>query len=109
MKRGTGASRSSPTCRGGSPRGWKEGRTAAPNARSKITPMSAGLSRAVAITLLAVALHGCAEKIVPPPVVTTPKYPEFVRPAVAPSEANTSAAINEGRAWQFLQAGDLKT
>jgi tetratricopeptide (TPR) repeat protein len=71
--------------------------------------MSAGLSRAVAITLLAVALHGCAEKIVPPPVVTTPKYPEFVRPAVAPSEANTSAAINEGRAWQFLQAGDLKT
>lgn len=51
----------------------------------------------------------CAPKIVAPPVVTTPRFPEFMRPATPPAAANTAAAINAERGWAFLQSGDLKT
>jgi tetratricopeptide (TPR) repeat protein len=47
--------------------------------------------------------------MVPPPVVTTPKYPDFVRPAVPAELAGSAAAINTSRGWAFLQSGDLKT
>jgi tetratricopeptide (TPR) repeat protein len=60
----------------------------------------------VAAALIASA---CAPRIVPPPVVTTPKFPEFVRPSVPDAFANGPAAINESRGWAFLQNGDLKT
>lgn len=43
------------------------------------------------------------------PVVTAPKFPEFVRPTVPPSFANTPAAIGQERGWAFLQSGDLKS
>ena len=56
-----------------------------------------------------VFVSACAPKIVPAPVVTAPKYPEFVRPVVPPSLANTAAAINASRGWSFLQNGDLRT
>jgi len=61
--------------------------------------------------LLAVALlaSACAPKIVPPPVVTAPRFPDFMRPATPPAAANTAAAINADRGWAFLQNGDLKT
>jgi tetratricopeptide (TPR) repeat protein len=51
----------------------------------------------------------CAPKIVPPPVVTTPRFPEFVRPSVPRDFERSAAAINEDRGWAFLQNGDLKT
>lgn len=47
--------------------------------------------------------------MVPPPVVTTPKFPDFVRPAVPAELASSAAAINANRGWAFLQNGDLKT
>jgi tetratricopeptide (TPR) repeat protein len=56
-----------------------------------------------------VVVSACAPKIVPPPAVTTPKFPEFVPPAVPPAFANTPAAINQSRGWAFLQNGDVKT
>jgi len=61
--------------------------------------------------LLAAALvaSACAPKIVPPPVVTTPKFPDFLRPATPAGAANSAAAINADRGWAFLQSGDLKT
>src|SRR5215471_5884118 len=61
--------------------------------------------------LVAVALFAsaCAPKVIPPPVVTTLKFPEFIRPATPPAAANTAAAINADRGWAFLQNGDLKT
>jgi tetratricopeptide (TPR) repeat protein len=46
---------------------------------------------------------------VPPPVVTTPKFPDFVTPAVPTEFAGTAAAINQRRGWAFLQSGDVKT
>lgn len=59
----------------------------------------------LAVLVLASA---CAPKIVPPPVVTSPRFPEFSRPSVPPAYANTVAATNADRGWAFLQAGDLR-
>jgi tetratricopeptide (TPR) repeat protein len=55
-----------------------------------------------------VLLSACAAKVAPVPVVVAPRFPEFTRPAVPPSYANTPAAQNASRGWAFLQAGDLK-
>ncbi len=51
----------------------------------------------------------CAErsKVVAVPVVTTPHFPDFVRPVVPADLAATPAANFQERAWQFLQAGDV--
>jgi tetratricopeptide (TPR) repeat protein len=62
-----------------------------------------------AILLAVVLASACAPKSVPLPVVTTPKFPEFVAPPIPESEATSPVAAAESRAWQFLQAGDLKT
>ena len=52
----------------------------------------------------------CAPKVIPgPPVVTVPKFPEFVRPAVPQAFANSLAVVNETRGWAYLQNGDIKT
>lgn len=59
--------------------------------------------------LLAAAAAACAPKIVAAPPVTAPRFPEFIKPAVPPALAGTSAAILHDRAWRFLQAGDLKS
>ena len=55
-----------------------------------------------------VFLSACAPKIVPAPVVSAPKYPEFMRPAVPAAMANSPAGASASRGWAFLQAGDLK-
>ena len=63
-------------------------------------------------TLLLIAvvfLSACAPKIVSAPVVTAPKFPDFMRPAVPSAMANSPAAASASRGWSFLQAGDLKT
>jgi len=65
------------------------------------------LARLTLIGVLAFAV-GCAEKIKPVavPVVTAPRFPDFVRPAIPPDLSQLPAAANTERAWQFLQAGD---
>ncbi len=63
---------------------------------------------AIAAALLAAAA-ACAPKMAPAPVVTAPKFPEFVAPGVPPSLASTPEAEREDRGWQFLQVGDLKS
>jgi len=42
------------------------------------------------------------------PVVTTPAFPEFLKPAVPRSLAASRAVATHERAWVFLQAGDLR-
>jgi tetratricopeptide (TPR) repeat protein len=62
--------------------------------------------------LLLVALvcaSACAPKTVPAPVVTAPKFPDYVRPTVPAAFDNTVAAESASRGWTFLQAGELKT
>jgi tetratricopeptide (TPR) repeat protein len=67
-------------------------------------------SRWIVLLLLAATAAACSRKtVVTVPTVTTPKFPDFVRPSVPPSFANTAAAVGEERGWAFLQAGDLKS
>jgi tetratricopeptide (TPR) repeat protein len=56
-----------------------------------------------------VLLSACAPKVVPTPVVTAPKFPEFIRPAVPAAMADGPAAAAASRGWAFLQSGDFKT
>jgi Flp pilus assembly protein TadD len=42
------------------------------------------------------------------PVVTAPKFPEFVQPAIPSDLANSPAGQTFSRGWAFLQNGDLK-
>lgn len=68
------------------------------------------MRRCPAVVLIAVALvSACATRIVPVPVVATPRFPEFVTPVVPPAFAATRAAAAEERGWAFLQAGDVDT
>jgi tetratricopeptide (TPR) repeat protein len=60
------------------------------------------------LLLVLIFISACAPKVVLPPVITAPRFPEFVQPAVAPAAAGTPAAINEARGWAWLQSGDLK-
>jgi tetratricopeptide (TPR) repeat protein len=63
-----------------------------------------------ALLLGALALiSACAPKMVPAPVVTAPKFPDFMRPAVPPAMADGPAAASASRGWSFLQTGDLRT
>src|SRR5436305_153901 len=64
--------------------------------------------RRLSVALLTL-VSACAPKIVPTPVVTAPRFPEFVLPSVPAALAGTPAAEHESRGWAFLQTGDLKT
>ena len=64
------------------------------------------LAAVIGVGLLAGA---CAPKPVPVPVVTAPKFPEFIRPTVPPSFANSPVAEGQQRGWAFLQSGDIRT
>src|SRR6187397_658349 len=61
------------------------------------------------LPVVARLMSACAPQIVPPPVVTAPRFPDFIRPTTPPAAASTAAAINADRGWAFLQSGDLKT
>jgi tetratricopeptide (TPR) repeat protein len=69
--------------------------------------LSAVVRRAVAVGLLAV-LTACAARLAPPPPVSTPKFPDFVFP-VAAGQVDVATAERHRAAWQWLQAGDLRT
>jgi tetratricopeptide (TPR) repeat protein len=51
---------------------------------------------------------GCAAKVVPAPIVTAPRYPQFIAPEVPAELASTLQAWSHDRGWRFLQAGDLR-
>ena len=57
---------------------------------------------------LAVLLPACARVLAPAPVVTAPKYPDFLFPAAPPALARGDLALRQQRGWQFLQAGDVR-
>lgn len=62
----------------------------------------------LALSLLMSLWSACAPRIVPAPVITTPRYPDYIQPAVPAALAGTEAANHHDRAWRFLQAGDLR-
>ena len=49
-----------------------------------------------------------APKLIPAPVVTSPKFPDFLEPVVPPSYAGGPVATAQDRGWRLLQAGDTK-
>jgi tetratricopeptide (TPR) repeat protein len=50
----------------------------------------------------------CATKVVQPPIVTAPRFPQFLSPEVPAELASTLAAWSHDRGWRFLQAGDFR-
>ena len=63
--------------------------------------MSAGRGRRL--------VSACAPKLAPVPVVTAPKFPEFIAAVgAAGAVRQPPAGISESRGWAFLQAGDLR-
>jgi tetratricopeptide (TPR) repeat protein len=62
----------------------------------------------VLVVGLAMIAGACAPKSVPVPSVSSPKFPDFVKPTVPPDLAAGRPAVAADRAWQFLQAGDLR-
>jgi tetratricopeptide (TPR) repeat protein len=74
--------------------------------RGKISPMRTS-QRLAALALLLV-VGACAPKSVPVPVVSAPKFPDFIEPTVPSALAGTAAADRQARGWRFLQAGDFK-
>src|SRR5436190_10136655 len=61
----------------------------------------------VALTVLLCWTAACAPKTIPLPVVTTPKYPEYVQPPVPLDLAGSPALTGLDRGWRFFQAGDI--
>ena len=53
------------------------------------------------------AMTSCAAKTLPPaPVVTTPKFPEFIFPALPADLAGPAVSSQFSSGWSYLQAGD---
>jgi tetratricopeptide (TPR) repeat protein len=65
------------------------------------------LTRLILVGAL-VAVSACAPKTLPVPVVTTPRFPEFIQPGVPSTLAGSAAEPNHQRAWAFLQSGDSR-
>jgi tetratricopeptide (TPR) repeat protein len=66
--------------------------------------------RAVAAGLLLIwGPAACAPRLAPAPVVTVPRYPDFMFPTIPPEWSARPSSEQHQRAWQFLQAGDLRT
>ncbi|MQA31804.1 MAG: tetratricopeptide repeat protein [Luteitalea sp.] len=67
--------------------------------------------RRLAVLVLVGALAAsaaCAPRTIAVPVVTTPRFPEFIQPTIPTELAGSDAAVAHTRSWAFLQAGDLK-
>jgi tetratricopeptide (TPR) repeat protein len=57
---------------------------------------------------LAMMSQACAPRIVTAPIITAPKFPEFLQPPVPEALARDLAAPGFDRGWRFLQADDLR-
>ena len=64
--------------------------------------------RALALLLLLITLvAGCA-RTVAPPVVTTPRYPDYILPTLSQPDPKQADLLRDHEAaWRWLQAGDL--
>ena len=76
----------------------------------QVPTASTAPAKLTAIALAALVLaSACAPKVVPAPVVTPPKFADFMRPVVPPAMADSPAAEFASQGWAFLQAGDFRT
>ena len=70
--------------------------------------MSRGWHRALTLSLLAATLiAGCA-RAAAPPVVTTPRYPDYIFPTLSqPGPEQADLLRDHDAAWRWFQAGDV--
>jgi tetratricopeptide (TPR) repeat protein len=68
------------------------------------------MRRPASFVLIGVLLGAaaCAPRTIAVPVVTSPRFPEFIQPTVPPELAGNAAVSAHIRSWAFLQAGDVK-
>jgi tetratricopeptide (TPR) repeat protein len=66
------------------------------------------MRRAVLLSFLALAAACAPPKPIPAPVVSAPKFPEFMTPAIPPAFVGGPVSAIQDRGWRFLQAGDTK-
>ncbi len=65
------------------------------------------MKSAVSLLLLLTLAAGCS-RAVAPPVVTAPRYPEYLLPALSPPDPNQAEFLRQhDAAWRWFQAGDL--
>ena len=64
---------------------------------------------ALAALMVAALLTACAPKVVPLPTVTTPRYPDFIQPAIPAAFTGSPVETTQARGWTYLQAGDLRS
>ena len=63
--------------------------------------------RKLGVLALLVVVGACGPKTIPAPVVSVPKFPDFVQPVVPAALGSGAAAVNHNRGWSLLQVGDL--
>ena len=61
----------------------------------------------VSAVLALYAAEGCSRRVTVP-VVTTPRYPDFMFPAVPSGLGDPAALADHDLAWRLLQIGDLR-
>lgn len=74
-------------------------------------PSSNGAVRCARMWVVAIAVFASAcggRSAVVLPTAGTPQYPDFIEPRVPQPMRSTPASDAQARAWQFLQAGDLR-
>ena len=65
------------------------------------------LTRLVLLAAL-VTSAACATKVVQAPIVTAPRFPQFIAPDVPAELASSLSAWSHDRGWRFLQVGDFR-
>jgi tetratricopeptide (TPR) repeat protein len=65
------------------------------------------LTRLVLLAALLISA-ACATKVVQVPIVTVPRFPQFIPPEVPAELASSLPAWSHDRGWRFLQAGDFR-
>jgi len=67
-----------------------------------------GAATFLLVLVVAFLVTACAPALAPAPVVTSPKFPDFIFPAAPASLAGSELSLRQQRGWQFLQAGDSR-
>ena len=63
--------------------------------------------RRLGVLALLVVVGACGPKTIPAPIVSVPKFPDFVQPVVPLALGSPAAVAGQNRGWSFLQVGDL--
>jgi tetratricopeptide (TPR) repeat protein len=67
-----------------------------------------GAATFLLVLVVAFLVTACAPALAPAPVVTSPKFPDFIFPAAPASLAGSELSLRQQRGWQFLQSGDVR-